>query len=161
MLSAAGYPMDTILMRQLSAQLMPSYMGLMVSATDIIQRLKRGEDVAEDRIPKELISLFHPSVQPYLRSYLTTDPAELIAKVECPTLIISGGRDIQISVDNAERLFVSSKGAKHISFADMSHVLKDATTDDRIEQMLSVYTNSQLPLTEGLADAIVEFLKSL
>ena len=161
LLSAAGYPMDTILMRQLSAQLMPSYMGLMVSATDIIQRLKRGEDVAEDRIPKELISLFHPSVQPYLRSYLTTDPAELIAKVECPTLIISGGRDIQVSVDNAERLFSSSKGAKHISFADMSHVLKDATTDDRIEQMLSVYTNSQLPLTEGLADAIVEFLKSL
>ena len=36
----------------------------------------------------ELISLFHPSVQPYLRSYLTTDPAELIAKVECPTLIL-------------------------------------------------------------------------
>ena len=161
LLCAPGYPMDAILMKQLAAQLVPQYLGLMASATNIINTLKRGEMVAEERVPCELMSLFHPSVQPYLRSYLTTDPAELIAKVECPTLIISGGRDIQVSVDNAERLFSSSKDAKHISFADMSHVLKDATTDDRIEQMLSVYTNSQLPLTEGLADAIVEFLKSL
>lgn len=161
LLSAAGYSMETILMRQLSAQLMPSYMGLMISATDILQRLKRGEDVAEDRIPKELVSLFHPSVQPFLRSNLTTDPAELIAKVDVPTLIISGGRDIQVSVDNAERLLASSNGAKHISFENMSHVLKDSTTDDRVEQLLSVYANSQLPLTEGLADAIVEFLKTI
>lgn len=161
LLSAAGYTMETILMRQLSAQLMPAHMGLMLSATDIIQRLKRGEDVAEERVPKELLSLFHPAVQPFLRSCLKTDPAELIAGVEEPVLIISGGRDIQVSVDNAERLLASSNGAKHISFEDMSHVLKDATTDDRVEQMLSVYTNSQLPLSEGLTDAIVEFLKTI
>ena len=161
LLSAAGYTMETILMRQLSAQLMPNYMGLMLSATNILQSLKRGQDVAEDRIPKELISLFHPAVQPYLRSYLTLDPADLIAKVEQRVLIISGGRDIQVSVDNAERLLESAKRGQHISFADMSHILKDTTTDDRIEQMLSVYTNAQLPLTEGLVAAIVDYLKTL
>lgn len=161
LLSAAGYSMETILMRQLSDQLMPSHMGLMISATNIIQRLKRGEDVPEDRIPKELLSLFHPTVQPFLRSYLTTDPAELIAAIEIPVLIISGGRDIQVSVDNAERLLASAEHGEHATFDNMSHVLKDATSSDRIEQLVSVYTNSQLPLTEGLTSRISQFINNL
>lgn len=159
LLSAAGYPMETILMRQLSAQLMPSYVGLMVAATDIIQRLKRGENIAEESIPKELLSLFHPAVQPFVRSNLTTDPQELISRVEQPALIISGGRDIQVSVDNAERLVERAKRGKHISFENMCHTLKDTATSDRIEQLMSVYINSQLPLSDGLAAAVVEFMK--
>lgn len=161
LLSAAGYSMETILMRQLSAQLMPAHMGLMVSATNIIQSLKRGDDVPEDRIPKELLSLFHPTVQPFIRSYLTTDPAELMAEVDVPALIISGGRDIQVTIDNAERLKSVAKHGKHINFEDMSHVLKDATSNDQIEQLVSVYTNSQLPLTKGLSSAITEFIDNI
>ena len=161
LLSAPGYAIDAILMRQLSAQLMPQYMGLMVTATDIIQRIKRGEEVPLERIPKELISLFHPSVQRFLATSMAYDPAELMAKVECPVLIISGGRDIQVSVDNGERLAASSKGAKHRIFPNMSHVLKDAESGDRIEQLVSVYVNSQLPLTEGLSTAITDFLATI
>lgn len=161
LLCAPGYPMDEILMKQLSAQLMPNYMGLMLSATNIIQQLKRGNLVAEEKVPAELVSLFHPSVQPYLVSTMRHDPVTVAARSVLPTLVVSGGRDIQVSVDNGERLAKSAVNASHRVFENMSHVLKDATSSDRMEQMVSVYTNQQLPLTEGLAREIDTFITNL
>lgn len=160
LLSAAGYPMDTILMQQLSAQLVPQYMGLMVSATNILQRIKRGDSVAAEDIPRELLALFHPTVQPFLCSSMAFDPRELMSRVKQPALIISGGRDIQVSVDNAERLIEVAAQGCHRHLPNMSHVLKDAPTSDRMEQLMGVYINTQLPLSEGLCDAIVEFINN-
>ena len=51
--------------------------------------------------------------------------------------------------------------ARHLSFERMSHVLKDAATADRVEQLVSVYNNSQLPLTEPLVPTIHEFINNL
>lgn len=158
LLATAGYGIDTILLRQLSAQLMPTYIGLMLRATDIINRLKRGERVAEENIPKELISLFHPNVQSFLISSMVGDPCEVAGRCNCPMLIISGGRDIQVAVDNGEALARAVPDARHIVFERMSHVLKDSASEERMEQLVEVYTNPSLPLTEGLADAIAEFL---
>lgn len=158
LLCAAGYSIDTILMRQLSAQLVPSHLGLMSSATSILQSLKRGNTIPEERIPKELISLFHPSVQPYLISCMQDDPCAMIAALQMPILIVTGGRDVQISVDNGEALHRAQPAAKHITFENMSHVLKDASSADRVEQLTSVYINSQQPLTEGLVESIAEFI---
>lgn len=159
LLCCPGFPMDQILNAQLSAQLVPQYMGLMVTATTIIQRIKAGEMVPVESIPQELLSLFHPSVQPFLCSSMAFNPAELISLVEQPSLIISGGRDIQVTKQNAERLAQKAKQGKHIHFEQMTHILKDADTDDRIQQLMGVYTNANLPLTEGLSEAIIEFVK--
>lgn len=158
LLSAAGFPMDKILNAQLSAQLVPQYLGLMMTATNIIQRIKRGEEVALESVPKELLSLFHPSVQKFLCSSMAFDPAELISRVEQPALIISGGRDIQVTKENALQLLSKAKHGEHINFENMTHILKDADTSDRIEQLMGVYTNSNLRLTEGLTAAIVTFI---
>lgn len=161
LLCAAGYSMDTILMRQLSAQLVPTHLGLMATATKIIQRLKRGEDVAAEEVPKELVSLFHPSVQPFVRSCMANDPQRMAAQIELPMLILTGGRDIQVTPDNGESLMRVAKRGRWVNFENMSHVLKDATTNDRIEQLVSVYTNSQLPLSEGLVAEILTFINQL
>lgn len=158
LLSAAGFPMEKILIAQLSAQLVPQYMGLMVTATTLIQRIKRGEEVAIESIPQELISIFHPSVQKFLCSSMAFDPAELISYVEQPVLIVSGGRDIQVTKENAAQLLSRAKQATHIHFENMTHILKDADTSDRIEQIMGVYTNSNLALTEGLGEAVVNFI---
>jgi hypothetical protein len=72
--------------------------------------------------------------------------------------LISGGRDIQVTVANGERLLAAAESAEHAVFENMCHVLKDAETADRVEQLLGVYANSQQPLTEGLVPTIVEFL---
>ena len=159
LLCCPGYSMDQILMAQLSAQLVPQYIGLMATATNIIKSIKRGDSVAVESIPQELLSLFHPSVQPFLRSSMAFDPAELMSRVEQPTLIISGGRDIQVAKDNADRLMAVAKCGEHIHFDQMTHILKSADTNDRIQQLMGIYTNSKLPLTEGLSEAILGFVK--
>ena len=151
--------MDQILNAQLSAQLVPQYVGLMVTATTIMRRIKAGESVPVESIPQELLSLFHPSVQPFLCSSMAFDPAELMSRVDKPTLVISGGRDIQVANENAERLMARAKRGEHIHFEQMTHVLKDAETSDRIQQLVSTYTNSKLPLTAGVSDAILKFVK--
>ncbi len=161
LLCATGYPMDTILMKQLAAQLVPQYLGLMASATNIINTLKRGERVAEERLPRELMSLFHPSVQSYLISTMAYDPSEVAARVDIPMLIITGGHDVQVSVDNGEMLLAAQPKARHITFPRMSHLLKDTDTTDRVEQIVSVYNNSQLPLSEGLIEEISNFITNM
>jgi alpha-beta hydrolase superfamily lysophospholipase len=160
-LCAPGYAIDDILMRQLSASLVPAHVGLMAKATNIIRSLKRGESVAEEEIPQELISLFHPVVQPFLINNMQYDPAEVIKQTTSPMLVITGGRDIQVTVDNGDRLCKANPSAQHITFENMTHVLKDSSTSDRMEQMLSIYTNSTLPLTEGLVTTIVSFINNI
>ena len=159
LLCCPGFPMDQILNAQLSAQLVPQHVGLMVTATTIIKRIKAGESVPVESIPQELLSLFHPSVQPFLCSSMAFDPAELMSHVEQPTLVVSGGRDIQVTKENAERLMAGAKCGEHIHFEQMTHILKDADTNDRIQQLVNVYVNANLPLTEGLSEAIIKFVK--
>ena len=43
----------------------------------------------------------------------------------------------------------------------MTHVLKDADTSDRVMQIMSIYTNANLALTEELAPTIVEFINNI
>ena len=159
LLCCPGYPMDQILNAQLSAQLVPQHLGLMVTATTLMQRIKAGEMVSAESIPQELLSLFHPSVQPFLCSSMAFDPAELMSRVEQPTLIISGGRDIQVTKDNADRLMARAKRGEHIHFEQMTHILKSADTSDRIQQLMGVYTNANMPITEGVSEAILRFVK--
>ena len=159
LLCCPGFPMDKILSAQLSAQLVPQHLGLMLTATTLMQRIKAGEIVPVESMPQELLSLFHPSVQPFLCSSMAFDPAELMSRVEQPTLIISGGRDIQVTKENAERLMARAKRGEYIHFEQMTHILKSADTSDRIEQLVSVYTNANLPLTEGVSEAVLGFVK--
>lgn len=161
LLCAPGYNMAEILNFQLSQQLVPAYMGLMVKSTAIINSLKAGRMVAQEDIPAELMSLFHPTVQPFIISNMRYEPTELAAKCRVPMLIVSGGRDIQVSVSNGERLHGANPAAEHRMFENMTHVLKDADTSDRMMQVMSIYTNANLAITEALAPAIVEFINNI
>lgn len=161
LLCAPGYNMAEILNYQLSQQLVPAYMGLMVKSTNIINALKAGNMVAEADIPKELIGLFHPTVQPFIISNMKYEPTLLAAECRVPMLIVSGGRDIQVSLANGKRIHEAQPAAEHVVFENMTHVLKDADTSDRVMQLMSVYTNANQPLTEGVAVKIAEFINNI
>jgi hypothetical protein len=150
--------MAEILNYQLSQQLVPVYMGLMVKSTNIISSLKVGKMVAQEDIPSELIGLFHPMVQPFLISNMRYEPTELAAQCRVPMLIVSGGRDVQVSLANGKRILEAQPAAEHVVFENMTHVLKDADTSDRVMQVMSIYTNANLSLTEALAPSISKFL---
>lgn len=161
LLCAPGYNMAEILNYQLSQQLVPAYMGLMVKSTNIINALKAGNMVAEADIPQELMGLFHPTVQPFIISNMRYEPTLLAAECRMPMLIVSGGRDIQVSLANGKRLHEAQPAAEHVVFENMTHVLKDADTSDRVMQLMSVYTNANQPLTEGVAVKIAEFINNI
>jgi pimeloyl-ACP methyl ester carboxylesterase len=161
LLAAPGYPMDEILHTQLSAQLMPIYAELLAKSDDILRRLKAGERVAMEEIPLELISLFNPTVQPFLINCMQYDPQQLAKECTLPMLSITGGNDIQVSVDNGEAIARNATNGKHITFDNMTHVLKDWSSKNQMEQMYNVYTNAKLQLTTGLTSTIAEFINNI
>lgn len=150
-IAGAGRPIDELLTEQLSAQL-PADM-LQTSKT-ILASLKKGELVTD--VPESLYSLFRPSVQPYMISWLQHNPAEIVKTLEEPVLIIQGKNDLQIQVTDAEKLAAADADAEVMYFDKMNHVLKEAPTDR--EGNLATYTDPKLPLADGLVDSIYSFI---
>jgi len=114
--------------------------------------------IAGADLPLSLNSLFHPSVQPYLISWLPIDPAKEISKVQVPVLIIQGTTDFQISMKDAKLLNTSAKESSLIIVDGMNHILK-AVRGPRIIQLPS-YFDPNLPLHKDLIKGITEFIKT-
>ena len=92
LLTTPGRPIGQILRDQLARPALPQ--ELRTEALEIIAALERGEEVKTVR--PDLEPLFRPSVQPFVRSLIKTDPAQLLRGLDVPALVIGGGRDIQV-----------------------------------------------------------------
>lgn len=139
-----------VLRTQLAAQL-PA--PLLEEAADVLAALEAGETV--DEVAPELASLFRPSVQPYLVSWFAYDPADAIARLEMPVLIVQGTTDIQVGVAEAELLAAADPDAELVLVEDMNHVLKEVPEGD---DPFASYGDPTLPLADGLVDAIAAFV---
>jgi uncharacterized protein len=137
---------------QLSRQLVPSLTAI---AEATIAELEQGRSVTD--IPPELAQLFRPSVQPFLISMFRYDPAELIARLEGPALIVQGTTDLQISVQDAELLVAAKADAELALIRDMNHVLKQATADTASQE--AAYADPSVPLADGLVDEAETFIR--
>ncbi|TQR17333.1 alpha/beta hydrolase [Psychrobacillus vulpis] len=151
-IAGAGRPIDQILMEQLETQL-PA--NLIEESRIILDKLKQGEQVPT--VSQELQSLFRPSVQPYMISWLKYDPAEQLQKLNSPVLLVNGSLDIQVPITDAQLLHNAKKESELLIIEKMNHVLKEAPEDR--EGNIATYSNPDLPLAEGLMDGIVDFLK--
>jgi hypothetical protein len=150
--AGAGSPADTILRKQLKGQL-PAQ--LYAESNKILDSLRMGK-----RVPKfnpVLASLYRPSVQPYLISWIKYDPSVEIKKLKIPVLIIQGTTDIQVSVGDANLLEAAKPDAKLALFNNMNHILKEAEADR--QKNLATYSDPELPLKQGLVEEIVKFIK--
>ncbi|MCG8580685.1 MAG: lysophospholipase [Bacteroidales bacterium] len=152
-IAGAGYPIDAILSKQLKDKLSAE---LYKEATSILSSLKKGEPV--DSISPWLYGLFSPSLQPYLISWIKYDPCTEIKKLNTPSLIINGTTDIQVSVDNAERLHMASKHSQLILIEKMNHILKEAPMEQKAN--IATYSNGKLPVIPELIDEIVAFINN-
>ena len=150
-IAGAGRPIDEVIIEQLTPQLTPD---LLTKSKEIFASLKKGELVAD--VPESLYSLFRPSVQPYLISWLQYNPAEVLKKLDVPTLIVQGKNDLQVKMTDGERLSTAKPTAETVYFDNMNHVLKDAPAD--FEGNMATYANPTLPLAEGLVDSISAFI---
>ena len=150
-IAGAGRPIEEVLIEQLTPQLPPD---LLTKSKEILASLKKGELVAD--VPESLYSLFRPSVQPYMISWLQYDPAEVLKKLDVRTLIVQGKNDLQVKTADAERLSTAKPTAETVYFDSMNHVLKDSPTDQAGN--MATYANPTLPLAEGLVDSISAFI---
>ena len=149
-MAGPGVTMQATLRRQLADQ--PPYVLSM--SLPIIEELEKGKTV--DSVPPLINALFRPSIQPYLISCFKYDPAIEITKVKCPILIIQGTTDIQIPVNEAEKLASANSNSQLVVIEGMSHILKEGPKNRFLN--IQTYGNPELQLKEGLMDAVVSFI---
>ncbi len=152
-IAGAGSPIDTIVRKQLKNQLPEP---LFQESNKILDTLRMGKTVK--KINPVLASLYRPSVQPYLISWIKYDPAVEIKKLKIPVLIVQGTTDIQVSVDDARLLSAAKPNAKLLIIDNMNHILKEAEADR--QKNIETYTKPELPLKQGLVEDLVSFIKN-
>ena len=151
-LAGAGFPIKTTLEKQ-----MKQYpQELREIGTKILKELSEGRRVKE--VPEGLMGLFRPSVQPFFISYLKYNPAELIAEVTCPVLIVQGDMDGQVAPEEGENLYKAQPEAEYLFLPRMNHLLRDV--ENTLEDQRS-YGEDRLPLSPGLKAGIRNFIKDL
>jgi pimeloyl-ACP methyl ester carboxylesterase len=152
-IAGAGKSADKILQEQLKTKLPPL---LLDESNKILDSLKIGKTVSN--VNPSLVSLYRPSVQPYMISWIKYDPAKEIGKLKIPVLIIQGTTDLQVTVDDSKLLSAANTNAKLLIIENMNHTLKESDSD--IQKNMATYNNPDLPLKEGLTDDIVNFINS-
>ncbi|HET7118502.1 MAG TPA: alpha/beta hydrolase, partial [Hanamia sp.] len=121
----------------------------------IFNQLKQGKEVND--IPDMLAPLFRKSIQPYMISWLKYSPQNEIKKLKCPILILQGGCDIQVKIEDADNLHNANKKSTLDIIPFMSHTLKNAGKDCVYEN--KTYTNGYMPVDTTLVDDIVKFIQ--
>lgn len=150
-LAGAGKSADLILKEQLNNQTQM----LKDVAFPIIDSLKVGKTV--DKINPLLQSLFRKSVQPYLISWFKYDPAQELKKLNKPTLLIQGDKDIQVGVEDAKLLAQAVPSAKLVIINKMNHIFK-IIEGDKKENMAS-YKDPNLSNAMQLTEEITAFIQ--
>ncbi|MEI6680426.1 MAG: alpha/beta hydrolase [Mariniphaga sp.] len=149
-LAGAGQAADKIIREQLKNQ--PPAATIEVNA--ILDELVKGKIVANT--PPQLNAIFRQSVQPYMISWIKYDPQKEIAKLKIPVLVLQGTTDIQVSLDDANRLAKALPKAKLVIIEGMNHILKSAPSDRQMNML--TYTQPDLALKKELIDHISAFI---
>lgn len=122
-------------------------------AKDIFNKLQNEELV--EKVPPYLMSIFRPSVQPFMISWMKYDPLVEMEKLNIPILVIAGSTDLQVTVEDAQRLQIANENAELKVIDGMNHILKDAPADKN-ENMAS-YSNPNLPLNKEFESTLISF----
>ncbi len=143
-----------VLRTQLAGKLPPA---LAAQNEAVLVSLEGGRTTAN--APKELASLYRDSVQPYLVSWFKYVPAQQVARLEVPVLIVQGSTDIQVAVSEAEALKKACPQARLTVIPGMNHVLK--MVDGAMPAQMASYSDPALPVSPALVAAMVEFMRAV
>jgi alpha-beta hydrolase superfamily lysophospholipase len=96
-----------------------------------------------------------PAMQPSIASAFTVDPIEPLKKINAPTLIVGGGRDLQVARVDFLALSTASPLAKTLWLPEMNHVLVDVTDD---ADDYAAYNQPDRALDPAMIDAVANFI---
>ena len=103
-----------------------------------------------------LFQLFNPQNLPFFESWIKYSPEDEIKKINIPTLIINGTKDLQVSVKEAKALHNANPDTELAIIENMNHVLKNIEKD---EDNFKSYSSPDFPLSEELVEVISRFIK--
>jgi alpha/beta superfamily hydrolase len=152
-IAGAGRPIDEVLLEQIGKQ-----------APFLKEEVEKNLAILKSGSPFELknqmlASLFRASVQPYMISWIKYNPQNEIKKLQIPSLLINGDKDIQVSVQDAQLLQQAKPNAQLQIIPNMNHIFKEIKGDD--EENKASYTNPDLPICNELTSKITTFIQSL
>lgn len=152
-LAGAGRPIDEIIVQQLSKQ----SAELSENARKAFDEIKVN-DTTTNYSPY-LESIFRPSVQPYMKSWMKYDPATEIAALDIPILIVNGSFDLQVDVTDAEILHQAAPDSKMIIPEKMNHIFRKIEGQEL--ENSKAYNEPNRPLHPELVPILVEFIKEI
>jgi uncharacterized protein len=154
LVAGAGRKISDILREQLKAN--PANAPVLPQALAAISELEAGRRVDVSSMHPALMALFRPSVQGFLIDQMSYDPAQLLARYAGPVLVLQGTTDLQVSMQDAQRLAGARPGVTLVTLEGVNHILKIAPADPAAN--FATYGNSALPIAPSLVEAITAFL---
>ncbi|MAZ26308.1 MAG: alpha/beta hydrolase [Cytophagaceae bacterium] len=151
LLEGAGRPIDQVVVDQIN-NTAPGLTENAKQAFEDIKTLGKSENYNP-----YLASIFRASVQPFMKSWMQYDPSELMEKINIPTLVVTGSKDLQVTKTEGDSLAAKNTLAQRLHIENMNHVLKEIKGDD-LENSKS-YAEGYRPVIPELINAIATFLK--
>lgn len=149
-LAGAGQSIDGVITEQVGT-MDPS---LVEPTKRVFAEMKEGKAVTD--YPPALTSIFRADIQPFIRNWMQYDPQTILKQLDVPVLIINGTKDLQVSVEEANRLKQSSENAELVIIENMNHVLF-IIEGGQLENSKS-YNESSRPISEELLSSIKDFI---
>ncbi|WP_188465631.1 alpha/beta hydrolase family protein [Bizionia arctica] len=135
-----------------SYQLYSEEMGTM--AREQIEELKETGTI--ETVNPALAHLFSKPNQPFFITWMAYNPSEEIKKLEIPILIINGTKDLQVKVEEANKLHEAKPDSELVIIENMNHLLKKIEKD---EDNMKSYYSPDYPLSEKLIHTLDVFIK--
>ena len=152
-LAGAGQEIDDVVIDQLKVQAPALVENARQSFDDL-----RVNGIAQNYDPS-LASIFRPSIQFFMFSWMQYNPQTEIAKLKIPVLIINGDKDIQVQVSEAEKLKAANPSSKLVIIPSMNHIFKKIK-GNFIENQQS-YNIETLPVMKQLISEVSNFILKL
>ena len=153
--SGLGRPFGVVLREQLARQFDGA---TLVRYDTAMAQYLRGEQPKD--VPPQLAPLFVPINLSFMKSLWAFDPPAAIRAVRQPVLIVQGGRDLQVTVADAERLRNAKPDAQLVVVPLANHVLKQ-TTDTTLNAQMPTYQNPAVPIMPVVANGIADWIRKL
>ena len=150
-LAGAGNPIDKIILEQIS-KTAPFFVE---DTKRVFEILKSGETTTD--FPPALASIFNLETQPFMSNWMQYNPQEHIEKLEIPTLIINGTKDLQMTTSEAQLLKERKPDAELVIIENMNHLLFEINGDD-LENSKS-YNEMHHPIITEAITVILNFMK--
>jgi len=153
--SGLGRPLGVVMREQLARQFDSA---TLVRYDTAMSQYLRGEQPKD--VPPQLGPLFVPINLSFMKSLTSFDPPAAIRAVRQLVLIVQGGRDVQVTVADAERLHTAKPDAQLVVVPLANHVLKQ-TTDTTLVGQMPTYQNPAVPIMPDVANGIADWILKL